>query len=70
MKTIRWVIAHEPIDLFLRAANRFSKQVKEQTNGAIDIEVLSLTDYAKKYNDGNISYYFFYVLGKQKNSYC
>jgi TRAP-type C4-dicarboxylate transport system substrate-binding protein len=52
MKTIRWVIAHEPIDLFLRAANRFSKQVKEQTNGAIDIEVLSLTDYAKKYNDG------------------
>lgn len=52
MKTIRWVIAHEPIDLFLRAANRFSKQVKEQTNGAIDIEVLSLTDYAKKYNNG------------------
>lgn len=52
MKTIRWVIAHEPIDLFLRAANRFSKQVREQTNGALDIEVLSLTDYAKKYNDG------------------
>lgn len=52
MKTIRWVIAHEPIDLFLRAANRFSKQVREQTNGALDIEVLSLTDYAKKYNNG------------------
>jgi TRAP-type C4-dicarboxylate transport system substrate-binding protein len=52
MKTIRWVIAHEPIDLFLRAANRFSKQVREQTNGAIDIEVLSLTDYATKYNNG------------------
>ena len=52
MKTIRWVIAHEPIDLFLRAANRFSMQVNEQTNGAIDIEVLSLTDYATKYNNG------------------
>lgn len=52
MKQIRWVIAHEPIDLFLRAAERFSKSVKEKTKGAIDIEILSLTDYSKKYNNG------------------
>lgn len=52
MKTIRWVIAHEPIDLFLRAAERFSKAVKDQTNGELDIEILSLTDYSKKYNNG------------------
>ena len=52
MKTIRWVIAHEPIDLFLRAAERFTKAVREQTNGELDIEILSLTEYSEKYNSG------------------
>jgi TRAP-type C4-dicarboxylate transport system substrate-binding protein len=52
MKTIRWVIAHEPIDLFLRAAERFTKAVREQTNGNLDIEILSLTEYSEKYNNG------------------
>ena len=54
MKTIRWVIAHEPIDLFLKAAQRFSNSVKEKTNGEIDIEILSLSEYGQKYNNGNI----------------
>lgn len=53
MKNIRWVIAHEPIDLFLKAAQRFSNSVKLKTNGEIDIEILSLTEYGKKYNNGN-----------------
>jgi TRAP-type C4-dicarboxylate transport system substrate-binding protein len=52
-KQVRWVIAHEPIDLFLRAAERFTKSVKEQTNGELDIEILSLTAYSEKYNSGN-----------------
>jgi TRAP-type C4-dicarboxylate transport system substrate-binding protein len=53
MKTkIRWVIAHEPIGLFLKVADRFAKQVNKKTGGKFDIEVLSLSDYAKKYNDG------------------
>lgn len=51
-KSIRWVIAHEPIDLFLKAAQRFSSAVKEKTNGEIDIEILSLTEYGEKYNNG------------------
>lgn len=49
---VRWVIAHEPIGLFLKAAERFSKEVNEKTGGLFDIEVLSLTDYAVKYNNG------------------
>jgi TRAP-type C4-dicarboxylate transport system substrate-binding protein len=49
---IRWVIAHEPIGLFLKVANRFAKEVNEKTNGQFDIEVLSLSDYAEKYNEG------------------
>jgi len=50
---IRWVIAHEPIGLFLKVAERFSKEVNSKTGGKFDIEVLSLSDYATKYNQGN-----------------
>ena len=52
MTKIRWVIAHEPVDLFLKVADRFSAEVNKKTNGAFDIEVLSLSDYANKYNNG------------------
>jgi TRAP-type C4-dicarboxylate transport system substrate-binding protein len=51
-KHVKWVIAHEPIGLFLKVADAFAKEVNEQTNGQFDIEVLSLSDYATKYNNG------------------
>jgi TRAP-type C4-dicarboxylate transport system substrate-binding protein len=51
-KHVKWVIAHEPIGLFLKVAETFAKEVNEQTNGMFNIEVLSLSDYAAKYNDG------------------
>lgn len=51
-KHVKWVIAHEPIGLFLKVAERFAKDVNEKTNGMFDIEVLSLTDYSNKYNGG------------------
>jgi TRAP-type C4-dicarboxylate transport system substrate-binding protein len=51
-KHVKWVIAHEPIGLFLKVAEHFAKEVNEKTNGMFNIEVLSLSDYAAKYNDG------------------
>lgn len=51
-KHVKWVIAHEPIGLFLKVAEAFSKEVNEKTNGMFNIEVLSLLDYATKYNEG------------------
>jgi TRAP-type C4-dicarboxylate transport system substrate-binding protein len=48
---IKWVIAHEPIGLFLKVAERFANEVNEKTNGMFNIEVLALSDYAKKYNN-------------------
>lgn len=51
-KDIKWVIAHEPIGLFLKVAESFSKEVNEQTGGKFNIEVLSLSDYSTKYNGG------------------
>lgn len=50
-KHVKWVIAHEPIGLFLKVAQRFAAEVNEKTNGMFNIEVLSLSDYTKKYND-------------------
>lgn len=52
MKKITWVLAHEPYNLFLRAAEHFSKTVSEKTNGAIKIEVLNNTEWEQKYNNG------------------
>lgn len=51
-RTIRWVLAHEPYDLFLRAAEKFSAEVAEKTQGAVEIEVLGLNEYVEKYNNG------------------
>jgi TRAP-type C4-dicarboxylate transport system substrate-binding protein len=55
MKTtkIRWVIAHEPLNLFVRAAEDFQKFVNEaQSAEKIEVEVMTLNEYAEKYNDG------------------
>lgn len=52
-KQIRWVIAHEPVDLFLKAAKKFAQEVYDKTHGQYDIEILSLTEYSDKYNGGS-----------------
>jgi C4-dicarboxylate-binding protein DctP len=50
---IRWVIAHEPLNLFLRAAKDFEKRVNEQQSETqIEIEIMTLTEYSNKYNNG------------------
>ena len=49
---VRWVLAHEPIELFVLAAKRFVKLVDERAPGRLNVEVLTLSEYADKYNDG------------------
>jgi TRAP-type C4-dicarboxylate transport system substrate-binding protein len=50
---IRWVIAHEPLSLFVRAAHDFEKEINaQQTAEKIEIEVMTLSEYSAKYNDG------------------
>ena len=52
MKTIRWVLAHEPIELFLRAAKKFLASMEAIAPGALNIEILTLSEYSEKYNNG------------------
>lgn len=44
-KKLTWVLAHEPYQLFHKAAFYFADKIREKTNGEIDIEVLDLPDY-------------------------
>lgn len=53
--TIRWVIAHEPLSLFVRAAKDFQDFVNAaQTAEKIEVEIMTLSEYSQKYNDGVI----------------
>jgi TRAP-type C4-dicarboxylate transport system substrate-binding protein len=50
---IRWVIAHEPLSLFLRAAEDFERRVNAQQNKHnIEIEIMTLSEYSQRYNNG------------------
>ena len=50
---IRWVIAHEPLSLFYRAARDFERYLNEHQEAEnIEIEIMTLTEYSQKYNDG------------------
>ena len=50
---IRWVIAHEPLNLFLRAAEDFERRVNsQQSEHKIEVEIMTLSEYSQRYNDG------------------
>lgn len=51
-KLVRWVLAHEPIELFIRAAEKFSEVVNQKAPGRLNIEILMLSEYSKKYQNG------------------
>lgn len=45
---ITWLLAHEPVDLFYRAALTFKAFLDEYACGKFDVEILSLEDYSRK----------------------
>lgn len=49
---IKWVLAHEPIELFIRAAKVFADEVNTRTPGQLEIEVMTMSEYGNKYNKG------------------
>jgi TRAP-type C4-dicarboxylate transport system substrate-binding protein len=51
-KHVKWVLAHEPIELFIRAAKVFANEVNRRAPEALDIEVMTMGEYAEKYNNG------------------
>lgn len=52
-KKIKWLIAHEPVDLFLRTANAFSKKIAELTNNAYEVEIFTASQANEMVFKGN-----------------
>ena len=46
---IKWVVAHEPLELFIKAAKTFAKHVQELSNNNINVEIMTVKDYDEKY---------------------
>lgn len=49
---VKWVLAHEPIEIFIRAAQEFKKIVEAAAPGRLDIDILTLSEYSAKYRNG------------------
>ena len=50
---IRWVVAHDPLYLFLRAAEDFQAEVNARSRDQkIEVEIMTPSQYAERYNDG------------------
>lgn len=50
-KKIRWLIAHEPIELFLRTAEAFSAKLNEIVPGRFEVEIYTVSQYLEKFGD-------------------
>lgn len=51
-RTIRWILYHEPIHLFIRTAKAFAEEIKRITDDRINVEVYTLKEYSEKFTDG------------------
>ena len=54
-RKIRWLLQHEPVELFLRTAVAFDKEIQELTDGRISVEMYKVEDYNKINPDYRIS---------------
>lgn len=51
-KLINWVLYHKPADLFLRTANAFANEIKQATDGKVQINIQTLEEYCDEHHDG------------------
>ena len=48
-RKIRWLIAHQPQELFVRTARAFSEELNKHCAGELEVEILTYPEYCKKY---------------------
>jgi len=54
-KTLRWVIAHHPVELFKRTAELFKQELEKECPNQFDVEIHTLHTFGKKYNKPEFS---------------
>jgi len=52
MQKIKWILYHQPVDIFIRTAQHFEQEVNRLSGNKFDFEILELKDYEKKYKNG------------------
>lgn len=50
-RKIRWLIAHEPQELFVRTARAFSEELEKRIPGQIVVEIVTVPEYIKEHPD-------------------
>jgi len=48
-RKIRWLIAHQPQELFVRTARAFSEELNKTCAGELEVEILTYPQYQEKY---------------------
>jgi TRAP-type C4-dicarboxylate transport system substrate-binding protein len=48
-RKIRWLLEHEPVELFLRTAKEFDKRIRALTNDEIQVEMYTKEQYQEKF---------------------
>jgi len=48
-RKITWLIAHEPVNLFLRTAKAFKEKIADLTDGKFEVEIYTLLEYEAKF---------------------
>lgn len=49
-RKIRWLIAHQPQDLFVRTARAFSEELNKYCAGELEVEILTYPEYRERYH--------------------
>ena len=49
VQKIRWLIAHEPVELFLRTAEAFKEKIAELTNNQFEVEIFTNSSFKDAY---------------------
>lgn len=49
IRKIRWLIAHEPVELFLRTAEAFKEKIAELTDNSFEVEIYTPSEYIEKF---------------------
>lgn len=50
IRKIRWLLEHEPVELFLRTARAFDERIRKLTNDQIQVEIYTKEEYQDKFN--------------------
>jgi TRAP-type C4-dicarboxylate transport system substrate-binding protein len=51
---ITWLLYHQPVELFLRTANSFAKEITRLTQGRIEVDIQTLEDYCNEHHGGKL----------------